>query len=841
MTIKEIKWLLAFTACAWLSGCTSGQEDAHAEQEIATPPFVYTRYLTFAVPSGGMEVEFNPPVLRWPLAKGKSVAYDVRLSKDSLFASNVISVEATPWAMFNAHRKLESGEWFWQHRVTGGTWSERQRFTVASTAIDLVSPPPAELVSRVPEGHPRVLAEEAEIPRLRKMTNREDARAILAEAGDMLRRPVPKENDGQPDRTEKDKERAKKLRQDASNSLGSHVYDAVSRLCQAWILTGDPRFQQRAVAVAIEVAGWDPEGVTSSVASDFADARCMLSMALVFDTFYDELTPSQRSILTKAVAVRADGFYQSWINNQEARVLSGHVWQHILHYFFQTCLAMNGHDDRAGDWLGFAYEIFLARTPILGGTDGGWVEGVSYFRMNMETVLEIPLFIQKFTGFDFIKAHPWYLNNIDWLVYHIPPGSSSDGFGDNSEEVFSPGVDYIAYATEISRLTGNPLAAWYANECRKYENPELASRSILRWVRLTASDEIPEVSAPPVTPVLPSGRLFRDIGLASMHSDPTNTASNLMVAIRSSPFGCYGHYLADQNAFNILYGGERTFFRTGYKITMSDPHRTQWYQHTKSNNSILVDGEGQPYSTEAYGWVRKFIAGERIAYTQADASEAYKSGETREDYGVERFRRHLLLLKPDIIVVYDELEASKPVEWSWLIHSMSRIETDSATRSFRSRFENSEGVGRLWSTEATHLVLRDTFDVPAINWRASRDASGKLKSYEEDQWHLRAVTSAKVPRNRFLAVLQVSPAATLENIVNANESSSREVKVGSWTIIANLDADQQPMLRISNEEENVIFSLVGETIRLTEGGQQRTAFADVIPWHLKQSILNLSR
>lgn len=34
-----------------------------------------------------------------------------------------------------------------------------------------------------------------------------------------------------------------------------------------------------------------------------------------------------------------------------------------------------------------------------------------------------------------------------------------------------------------------------------------------------------------------------------------------------------------------------------------------------------------------------------------------------------KYRRQVLMLYPDIVLVYDELEASEPVRWEWLLHS----------------------------------------------------------------------------------------------------------------------------------------------------------------------------
>src|SRR5690606_38947541 len=179
-------------------------------------------------------------------------------------------------------------------------------------------------------------------------------------------------------------------------------------------------------------------------------------MALVFDTFYDSLTAEQKSILLAAIKTRAKGFYKSWVNNIESKVLSGHVWQLLLNEFFKTSLALYKHVPEAATWLSYAYELFLARAPVLGGLDGGWAEGASYFTMNMETLVEIPSKIKAYTGFDFMNAHPWYTNEADNLIYQFPAGSSADGYGDNTEGLFEPPASYAAFATEMARLTQNP-------------------------------------------------------------------------------------------------------------------------------------------------------------------------------------------------------------------------------------------------------------------------------------------------------------------------------------------------------------------------------------------------
>ncbi len=778
-------------------------------QQIPAP---FQRHQTYPIPSAGVTVHFNPTSLRWPFEKGKNVQYDVRLSQDSTFQkSPVYRQEQTEWAMYNPHQQLDEGTWYWQYRKSGGVWSELIHFKVTEQAQLLVTPSPATLQAAVPQDHPRLLAHGREIDELRSRPKNEDITAILAEAEEALHQPLPREDEGIAGKLIDDELKNKQLVKLASLYLGNRVYQSVTSLCQAYILTGEERYAEKALAIGREVAPWDPDKVTRL--SDFGDARFMMSLALIYDTFYNRLTSDEKVSFRKGISVRAREFYKDWKNNIEVRVLSAHVWQHILHYFFQTALILHGDQPEAATWLSYAYELFLTRSPILGGVDGGWVNGASYFRMNMETVLDIPAFIKKYTGFDLVNAHPWYKKQIDWMVYGMPPGSAADGFGDNNETIRSPGIEYVAFATEIGKLTQYPMAAWYVDQCRKYESIDLSQKSILRWYRLTKTADL---SLPKFEPKpLPMAQLFKETGVVAMHTNPMQTEKDLMVSMRSSPFGSYGHMIADQNTFNMLYGGEKTFYRTGYKIDMNDPHRLGWNKHTRGNNGILINNAGQPFSTEAFGMLTRFVQGERLAYAKGDAANAYQSDETKESYGLKKFDRHLVLLKPGIVVIYDELEADRPARWSWLIHSMKPTQLDTAQNQFHSQFEKSVGRGKLWSSLPVTWAVADTFDIPAVNVIGKVDEDGEEITYGAQQWHLKATNTSPSARMRFLSIVEVGPEGTLTTLASTTSPSGQvTVQVGDWQIKAQLGPAGPAELVVAEASGRTAFTTSGSTIDL---------------------------
>lgn len=769
---------------------------------------IYNMFLEEPVPANGTTVAFNAPVLRWPYQKGKQVTYEVQLSRDSLFnTTETLGASRLPGAMFLSYRLLEKGTWFWHYRISGKAWSATLHFKVTNTAIPMVPVAPSVFLSKVPAVHPRVLKYDPARD-LTVLAKTADAKQIIAEATLDLDQKIPSDTAVKPLAPGSNEMQENKNLSDAVVALGNKVNRMVLPLCQAYLITGDKKFETKAIEIAMEVASWDPKSVSGS--RDFTDSKCMSVMATVFDTFFDQLTSEQKQTLQSAIKVRAEKFYKSWLNNIESKVLSGHVWQLILNEFFNTSIALYHHEPEAAKWLSYAYALFLGRSPVLGGLDGGWAEGASYFTMNMETLIDIPERIRQYTGFDFVNTHPWYQQQADWLIYHFPPGSSADGYGDNTEELFMPPASYAAFAEVMGKLTGNPRYAWYAREMDKVQHPDLSSEQTLRWFRYAHTQNKP---APVVTDSLhlSMAHMSSEVGVASMHTHPGNTQKDLMIAMRASPFGAYGHILADQNTFNILYGGKRLFYRTGYKVAMDDPHRLGWSKHTKSQNGILINGEGQPYSAEAYGHFSRFLQGDQLAYLKGDATNAYQSAETKEDYGVTKFFRHMLLLKPGIILIYDELESSQPANWSWLIHSIKNMQVDKSANSFLSTIDNAKGMGKLWSSAVFNWTITDKFDVPAV---AYRNYTGmRTKKYEDTQWHLKAVNTDKTDKIRFFSVIRVTPEGTVlpmkESMVTAGKVN---ISIGDWEIEANLSYTLSPQILVKSKSGKAAFAAYGGDI-----------------------------
>jgi|GEM_PF-60419 len=813
-------------------------KDKPEPTEVLAPiSVIHPKSRLWPQPSMGMVAKKNPPSLQWPRVRGTESLYDVRLSQDPVFSfGKQYQGESIPWLIFNPHDCLAPGDWYWQYRRKRDPWSKVQHFQITQDSQRWEPPSAGQLIAALPHDHPRVLVDRSDIDSFRaRAAGTREAIRIMAAAKSHLDQQPPHESSGRANFHGQSKAQNGKIAKDASKHLGDQVFQAVDMLCKAYVLTGETRYARQAIDWAMEVSTWDPDGV--SRINDFGDSRCMLSMALVYDTMHNILDTTEQSQLLAAIQARAGNFFLSYRNNKETLVLSNHVWQHIFHYLFDTALAVQGDLPAADSWLAYLYEMFLARAPILGDADGGWVNGLSYFRMNMATLIDVPQVLKKRTGFDFFHHTPWYAENTYYLLYGFPPGSAGTGFGDNAHDLPEPRGAYLAYADALSRIMKNSYAAWYRDRIvgttRNLEphvqaymrTNRVSSESVdiclgntdtLQWYRLKYLYGLP--AAKPKSPKnLPKARVFRGSGLVTMHSQSLADAAsgNLMLAMRSSPYGTYSHQLADNNTFNIVYGGDRLFYHTGYKVAMKARHRLEYYKHTRSHNGILVDGKGQPYSTEAYGWIEHFLTGEHLSYAAGNASHAYHSSQKRQDAGLKLFRRHVLMLRPDILVIYDELEADHPAAWSWLLHCYQPMKADHDTHRITAANKSGRAIVHLYSSSETDWRLTDKYAVPAENWRQIRDEQGKLITYPNNACHFSA-NSQKCKRIRYLAILQVRPNGQTRDydFNKIIRMDSNHLRIGKWKITAVLDPDKEAKLSTCNPFDRVAFTYGDESLAL---------------------------
>ena len=773
-----------------------------------------------AAPRNGQRVGVNPPALLWPATEGAAVRYSVQLAQSPRFPRrSTLRAEGLRWALYNPHRKLAPGTWYWQYGVSKGRgkarWSETFSFEVTRSARVFETPTPEEMIAACPTTHPRIWVGAEDLTALRRRArNTSVLRKFVRHSERFLGERLPS------DRGYREKGRTpyevRVWKGWAAKALSGRISTSIQALAPTYLMTGDERFGREAVRRAVHVAGWDPDGFTAPWVNDFSDGSCLRVMGQAYDSCHELMSETERAQVRGAMAVRTRRLYESMVNNLETRLFAAHFWQHILIEFAEVAYGALHEIPEAEEWATYIYEIWTGRFPLMGGDDGGWANGNGYFSSNIETLLTMPDLLGRMTGVDYFNI-PWYRNVAKFTLYTWPPNSKPDGFGDGAEKLDVPRDNRVGFVEAMAAQFDDPHAAWYVSEAMKGREKELDLPAMHAWHRIRTgyAKHLPKPRAPRA---LPEAEVFPDVGVAAMHTDLVDASRDLMIGFRSSPYGGYGHAQACQNSFNVLYGGERLFHNSGYYIAYGDDHFNGWYKHTRGHNTVMIDGKGQVFGskrgkglvqhqTEGYGWIARFLHGRRISSCIGDASHAYGNA------GLTCFRRHLILLRPSTIVVYDELEADHAAQWQWRLHSVCRMTANRRQQHLRTQTKQAKAQVDLVASVPLVLDVDDRFDPPALNW-PKRVINGKVPAEFPKQWHATAGPDGKCRGLRILAIVQVQDRSDAGGPAEVLTGEDGVVSVGDWRIDAQMDPAASASLEIRSRDGRAVLGVDRASVKL---------------------------
>ncbi len=780
-------WILIF-------GLSFASEEAPPSGEVACAlPRMHDKIRSLPYPRPGHAIYLNPPPLIVPGRRGGDGVMRFALSRDPAFpADATLLSDGKPWNMFNIHRVLEPGLWHWRHQwtVDGKTqaWSEAQRFEVSEKAIRLTPPPSSVFLKGVPSGHPRTM------PYLRKLAASSNRASLSAH---------PEFRSFQ--------DRLKGALATAGRVGNADDRDAVpidqaalqiEQLAKAWILTNDDGCLNEIGVLAAHLGRFDDETVERG--GDFCRSDWADGIALALDYCGDRLPPEVRGIYHKRLTALMEREYHRHRGSEECHIYDNHFWQHCIRQILRANLVLFDGSPESALRLEYYYELWTARGPATGFNLGGnSFYGTAYVNAEILTLFDVPTTLGEYAGFDFY-THPWFRAAGRGFYYTWPPDSLSDGFGDGHENTPRPFRGRVAFADFLAREHKDPLAGWYVKECEA-TGSNMRSDYLLREYRMLRGP----ASDPAAPPAMDNAAFFPDTGEAVFFDEVHRSPSQVFISFLSSPFGSGSHTHSHQNAFNLHCGGKPVFRAAGHYFNFCDPHNLMSYRHTRASNSVLVDGIGQPFSPDGYGWIARFSDSDRIGYSLGDASNAYRGpsgdpmwidnfrkaaiAQTPENgFGatpLKRFRRHLVLLRPSTLVIYDELEASRPVRFDWLLHSplemrptANGLTVASDRDHFKVRMVQASG-GPLHSAVTTGYVVPPDVSI----------ARRKPTEPIPEVWNFTASTD-RCATARILTVIALAHGGGEPDLLL--ESSGGHVRSGDWIIEADLDPACPPSFSV---------------------------------------------
>lgn len=682
-------------------------------------------------PGVGEVVSVNPPRFSWRPQKGKGVRYVVEASRDASFEEVEYTANGIEFNVHAPDRRFDPGEWAWRYAYVDATgnqseYSSVRRFTIPGDAVRLPIPGKAELLSRVPTTHPRLFVRPEWMPTLRERAKgdlKPEYDRLIAQCEKWIKNPPkveepPKYPPGTDVKSEQWREYWHRGMVQTPATL-----DPMVTLGLAYQLSGDRRYGEAGKRILMLVAKWDPHGATGYLYNDEAGMPYNYLFARGYTFLNDLLTDEEREECRLVMRIRGEEMYH--------HLCPSHFWEpykshqnRAWHFLGEVAVAFHGEIPEADDWLWFSVNVFANVYPVWNDSDGGWHEGIAYWRSYMERFSWWADVMKAAVGIDAYKL-PFFSQAGYYPMYVQPPGTKWGGFGDQNQAKDSAGN--VRLMDTFASQAGNPYWRWYAEA--QGVTPDRSG-----YVGFIRAATLPDVTAKPPTD-LPSSRVFHGVGQAYLNSDLLSAKDNVEVLFKSSPMGTQSHGYNAQNAFELYAYGIPLLLSSGQRDLYGSDHHANWMWETKSCNDILVGGRGQgKHSKSAVGRISGFSTSPSLDWVRGEAAEPYQPA-------LKRFTRDIIFAKPDLVVIYDRIEAQRPETFQWLLHAQSPMSI--ANQSVHVEHQGAAGEISFLYPTGLKLSQTDKFDHPP------------RERVKLTQYHLTAETAAKSTRQEFVTVIRV--------------------------------------------------------------------------------------
>ena len=318
-------------------------------------------------------------------------------------------------------------------------------------------------------------------------------------------------------------------------------------------------------------------------------------------------------------------------------------------------LAVFDEADNALLWVGMATQKLQTTMNVL-GPDGAGHEGTGYWEYGVEHMLKLMQLADDLLHIDFHDS-PWWKNAAQYSLYLSLPRSSWSRYNSAVNFADSPphhwyGPDHIL--RHMAAAYNDGYAQWLADQI---DTAEVES-SNAQWLNLVWYKPSVAIRHPRTLPTL---HHFTDMGIVSARTGWTGDEN--LVTFKCGPF--IGHKAIME--FTYDPGGHHTHPDAGHFIVFAhgewlfgdDGVGPKW---TSRHNTLLIGGKGQLgeggddfiseeyLDTRARPRILTATSEPQYDHIAADVAPAYPGS-----MGLTRFKRHLLFIKPDVLVVLDDV------------------------------------------------------------------------------------------------------------------------------------------------------------------------------------------
>lgn len=495
-------------------------------------------------------------------------------------------------------------------------------------------------------------------------------------------------------------------------------------------ITGDAEAREAARRALLDIMKWKswapPWFPAHGQPTYYPAGQFTAQIAFAYDALYNQLLPDERKTIREGLIEKGIvPAYQEYVLDDRVITNTSNWIEHSVAGALMAAAAIKGDGldsnlDLYINGLLDKLEAHLAASYLPGGSYG---EGISYQEFDLETLGPALIALKHVFGLDYwnrsyVKDSLWYP-----LSTLADPVSGCLDMGDTH----CPSGISIAPVVTASR---NPVFRWYEDRVHRSS-----------WEDFLFTEDTLK-SQPPTAP---RSRYFPTKGAVVFRTGWQRNDGILL--FRAGPN--FNHNHADQGSFLLRALGENLVTEAGYADYYKDPYYGSYFKQAAGHNTVLVDGD--PASQEVadtlllpalheYPRIGNVLMSDHFDALDSELQQVYRGR-------LKRFTRRIVFLKPDYVIVYDELVPTRQAAFDWLLHlpDVSRIIT--------------EADDAIYSGKAASLAVR-FFSPSALNLRIG-DGHLPYTTFNPvapavvpaEPAVLNATTAASSEPVRFLAVL----------------------------------------------------------------------------------------
>ncbi|MBK6767339.1 MAG: DUF4962 domain-containing protein [bacterium] len=419
-----------------------------------------------------------------------------------------------------------------------------------------------------------------------------------------------------------------------------------------------------------------PHWETGNIDMDIYSSRTCQALALAYDWCYPYFTKAERDTIhtklrTQMQRLAAAG--PKWIWWSDAYTHNHNI--NCMSYLGAACYALYEEEPEAVYWEDLAMtnldNVLALYAPV---TDGSWYEAMNYWGFITWTMMPHVWLMREQRGIDYFDT-PWIQSMAKYRIYGSMPNPASMVMLNESQndEWYGPDDQLMLFAREYN----NGEAQWLSNQLVSRQGYSLDGPLGFFFYDPTVIESVPSDKSWIATD--------QDTYFGrSVWNDTTATFVALKCGLvcgrnayetfwGGSPVGDWepSHFLPEQNCFSLAYGRDYLIQPAGLQ---SPVHRTY------NSTTMLVNGKGQIGDSLKNEWplpINRLSMNPHLADTFMLETVDYVVGDATTSYpstlGLTRYQRHFLYVRPDLLVIVDDMKAAVPSTFTFLLRNRQNI------------------------------------------------------------------------------------------------------------------------------------------------------------------------